>query len=213
MWKQFIMLCLCTVTLASCSSTSNEPGKLNVDPNQKDIEVTETSESTSESQASPQETNETKETEKKEVTIDDSIKNITKSVSRLTHFKNGTPDEFESIVKELNSYNVTMKNGVTMKQPFELYPIDADGNQDSVIASYTSKQAFTKEGSHYIIDIVARHAVSPTNGMDPNKVGRNLIEYLKDDEYKRLDRKVQYKLEVSDDRKSATLEVVTPDVW
>lgn len=144
-------------------------------------------------------------------TIDDNIYAIGELVESLNNFKNASNKAYENLKSQFAKYNVTLDD--TVKGPYGLFdPISDGSKQSAVLAGITLDTNGQKNEAGYSFKNTIRVGQGAMNG-SASATGGIIQKALKTDKYKDTNKEVEYQLDVSEDRKSATLKLVSGQWW
>lgn len=148
---------------------------------------------------------------KDSATIDDNIYAIGELVESLNNFKNASNKAYENLKSQFAKYNVTLDD--TVKGPYGLFdPISDGSKQSAVLAGITLDTNGQKNDAGYSFKNTIRVGQGAMNG-SASATGGIIQKALKTDKYKDTNKEVEYQLDVSEDRKSATLKLVSGQWW
>ena len=152
------------------------------------------------------------ETDSKDsATIDDNIYAIGELVESLNNFKNASNKAYENLKSQFAKYNVTLDD--TVKGPYGLFdPISDGSKQSAVLAGITLDTNGQQNEAGYSFKNTIRVGQGAMNG-SASATGGIIQKALKTDKYKDTNKEVEYQLDVSEDRKSATLKLVSGQWW
>lgn len=144
-------------------------------------------------------------------TIDDNIYAIGELVGSINDFKNASNKAYENLKSQFAKYNVTLDD--TVKGPYGLFdPISDGSKQSAVLAGITLDTDGQKNEAGYSFKNTIRVGQGAMNG-SASATGGIIQKALKTDKYKDTNKEVEYQLDVSEDRKSATLKLVSGQWW
>ena len=145
------------------------------------------------------------------MTIDDNIYAIGELVESLNNFKNASNKAYEYLKSQFAKYNVTLDD--TVKGPYGLFdPISDGSKQSAVLAGITLDTNGQQNEAGYSFKNTIRVGQGAMNG-SASATGGIIQKALKTDKYKDTNKEVEYQLDVSEDRKSATLKLVSGQWW
>ena len=148
---------------------------------------------------------------KDSATIDDNIYAIGELVESLNNFKNASNKAYENLKSQFAKYNVTLDD--TVKGPYGLFdPISDGSKQSAVLAGITLDTNGQQNEAGYSFKNTIRVGQGAMNG-SASATGGIIQKALKTDKYKDTNKEVEYQLDVSEDRKSATLKLVSGQWW
>ena len=148
---------------------------------------------------------------KDSATIDDNIYAIGELVESLNNFKNASNKAYENLKSQFAKYNVTLDD--TVKGPYGLFdPISDGSKQSAVLAGITLDTNGQQNEAGYSFKNTIRVGQGAMNG-SASATGGIIQKALKTDKYKDTNKEVEYQLDVSGDRKSATLKLVSGQWW
>lgn len=148
---------------------------------------------------------------KDSATIDDNIYQIGELVESLNNFKNASNKAYENLKSQFAKYNVTLDD--TVKGPYGLFdPISDGSKQSAVLAGITLDTNGQQNEAGYSFKNTIRVGQGAMNG-SASATGGIIQKALKTDKYKDTNKEVEYQLDVSEDRKSATLKLVSGQWW
>ena len=148
---------------------------------------------------------------KDSATIDDNIYAIGELVESLNNFKNASNKAYENLKSQFAKYNVTLDD--TVKGPYGLFdPISDGSKQSAVLAGITLDTDGQQNEAGYSFKNTIRVGQGAMNG-SASATGGIIQKALKTDKYKDTNKEVEYQLDVSEDRKSATLKLVSGQWW
>lgn len=154
---------------------------------------------------------ESKTDSKDSATIDDNIYQIGELVESLNNFKNASNKAYENLKSQFAKYNVTLDD--TVKGPYGLFdPISDGSKQSAVLAGITLDTNGQQNEAGYSFKNTIRVGQGAMNG-SASATGGIIQKALKTDKYKDTNKEVEYQLDVSEDRKSATLKLVSGQWW
>lgn len=154
---------------------------------------------------------ESKTDSKDSATIDDNIYQIGELVESLNNFKNASNKAYENLKSQFAKYNVTLDD--TVKGPYGLFdPISDGSKQSAVLAGITLDTSGQQNEAGYSFKNTIRVGQGAMNG-SASATGGIIQKALKTDKYKDTNKEVEYQLDVSGDRKSATLKLVSGQWW
>lgn len=154
---------------------------------------------------------ESKTDSKDSATIDDNIYQIGELVESLNNFKNASNKAYENLKSQFAKYNVTLDD--TVKGPYGLFdPISDGSKQSAVLAGITLDTNSQQNEAGYSFKNTIRVGQGAMNG-SASATGGIIQKALKTDKYKDTNKEVEYQLDVSEDRKSATLKLVSGQWW
>lgn len=154
---------------------------------------------------------ESKTDSKDSATIDDNIYQIGELVESLNNFKNASNKAYENLKSQFAKYNVTLDD--TVKGPYGLFdPISDGSKQSAVLAGITLDTSGQQNEAGYSFKNTIRVGQGAMNG-SASATGGIIQKALKTDKYKDANKEVEYQLDVSGDRKSATLKLVSGQWW
>lgn len=154
---------------------------------------------------------ESKSDSKDSATIDDNIYQIGELVESLNNFKNASNKAYENLKSQFAKYNVTLDD--TVKGPYGLFdPISDGSKQSAVLAGITLDTSGQQNEAGYSFKNTIRVGQGAMNG-SASATGGIIQKALKTDKYKDTNKEVEYQLDVSGDRKSATLKLVSGQWW
>lgn len=154
---------------------------------------------------------ESKTDSKDSATIDDNIYQIGELVESLNNFKNASNKAYENLKSQFAKYNVTLDD--TVKGPYGLFdPISDGSKQSAVLAGITLDTNGQQNEAGYSFKNTIRVGQGAMNG-SASATGGIIQKALKTDKYKDTNKEVEYQLDVSGDRKSATLKLVSGQWW
>lgn len=154
---------------------------------------------------------ESKTDSKDSATIDDNIYQIGELVESLNNFKNASNKAYENLKSQFAKYNVTLDD--TVKGPYGLFdPISDGSKQSAVLAGITLDTNGQQNEAGYSFKNTIRVGQGAMNG-SASATGGIIQKALKTDKYKDANKEVEYQLDVSGDRKSATLKLVSGQWW
>ena len=144
-------------------------------------------------------------------TIDDNIYAIGELVENINNFKNASNKAYENLKSQFAKYNVTLDD--TVKGPYGLFdPISDGSKQSAVLAGITLDTNGQQNEAGYSFKNTIRVGQGAMNG-SASATGGIIQKALKTDKYKDTNKEVEYQLDVSEDRKSATLKLVSGQWW
>lgn len=153
----------------------------------------------------------TDESKADSATIDDNIYAIGELVESLNNFKNASNKAYENLKSQFAKYNVTLDD--TVKGPYGLFdPISDGSKQSAVLAGITLDTNGQKNEAGYSFKNTIRVGQGAMNG-SASATGGIIQKALRTDKYKDTNKEVEYQLDVSEDRKSATLKLVSGQWW
>lgn len=153
----------------------------------------------------------TDESKTDSATIDDNIYAIGELVGNINDFKNASNKAYENLKSQFAKYNVTLDD--TVKGPYGLFdPISDGSKQSAVLAGITLDTDGQKNEAGYSFKNTIRVGQGAMNG-SASATGSIIQKALKTDKYKDTNKEVEYQLDVSEDRKSATLKLVSGQWW
>lgn len=165
----------------------------------------------SDSDESKTDSDESKTDSKDSATIDDNIYQIGELVESLNNFKNASNKAYENLKSQFAKYNVTLDD--TVKGPYGLFdPISDGSKQSAVLAGITLDTNGQQNEAGYSFKNTIRVGQGAMNG-SASATGGIIQKALKTDKYKDANKEVEYQLDVSGDRKSATLKLVSGQWW
>lgn len=165
----------------------------------------------SDSDESKTDSDESKTDSKDSATIDDNIYQIGELVESLNNFKNASNKAYENLKSQFAKYNVTLDD--TVKGPYGLFdPISDGSKQSAVLAGITLDTNGQQNEAGYSFKNTIRVGQGAMNG-SASATGGIIQKALKTDKYKDANKEVEYQLDVSEDRKSATLKLVSGQWW
>ena len=148
---------------------------------------------------------------KDSATIDDNIYAIGELVESINNFKNASNKAYENLKSQFAKYNVTLDD--TVKGPYGLFdPISDGSKQSAVLAGITLDTTGQQNEAGYSFKNTIRVGQGAMNG-SASATGGIIQKALKTDKYKDTNKEVEYQLDVSEDRKSATLKLVSGQWW
>lgn len=148
---------------------------------------------------------------KDSATIDDNIYAIGELVESINNFKNASNKAYENLKSQFAKYNVTLDD--TVKGPYGLFdPISDGSKQSAVLAGITLDTNGQQNEAGYSFKNTIRVGQGAMNG-SASATGGIIQKALKTDKYKDTNKEVEYQLDVSEDRKSATLKLVSGQWW
>ena len=154
---------------------------------------------------------ESKTDSKDSATIDDNIYEIGQLVESINNFKNASNKAYENLKSEFAKYNVTLDD--TVKGPYGLFdPISDGSKQSAVLAGITLDTVGQQNEAGYSFKNTIRVGQGAMNG-SASATGGIIQKALKTDKYKDTNKDVEYQLDVSEDRKSGTLKLVSGQWW
>lgn len=154
---------------------------------------------------------ESKTDSKDSATIDDNIYQIGELVESINNFKNASNKAYEKLKSQFAKYNVTLDD--TVKGPYGLFdPISDGSKQSAVLAGITLDTVGQQNEAGYSFKNTIRVGQGAMNG-SASATGGIIQKALKTDKYKDTNKEVEYQLDVSEDRKSATLKLVSGQWW
>lgn len=154
---------------------------------------------------------ESKTDSKDSATIDDNIYQIGELVESINNFKNASNKAYENLKSQFAKYNVTLDD--TVKGPYGLFdPISDGSKQSAVLAGITLDTVGQQNEAGYSFKNTIRVGQGAMNG-SASATGGIIQKALKTDKYKDTNKEVEYQLDVSEDRKSATLKLVSGQWW
>lgn len=154
---------------------------------------------------------ESKTDSKDSATIDDNIYAIGELVESINNFKNASNKAYENLKSQFAKYNVTLDD--TVKGPYGLFdPISDGSKQSAVLAGITLDTNGQQNEAGYSFKNTIRVGQGAMNG-SASATGGIIQKALKTDKYKDTNKEVEYQLDVSEDRKSATLKLVSGQWW
>lgn len=165
----------------------------------------------SDSDESKTDSDESKTDSKDSATIDDNIYQIGELVESLNNFKNASNKAYENLKSQFAKYNVTLDD--TVKGPYGLFdPISDGSKQSAVLAGITLDTNGQQNEAGYSFKSTIRVGQGAMNG-SASATGGIIQKALKTDKYEDANKEVEYQLDVSEDRKSATLKLVSGQWW
>lgn len=154
---------------------------------------------------------ESKTDSKDSATIDDNIYQIGELVESINNFKNASNKAYENLKSQFAKFNVTLDD--TVKGPYGLFdPISDGSKQSAVLAGITLDTVGQQNEAGYSFKNTIRVGQGAMNG-SASATGGIIQKALKTDKYKDTNKEVEYQLDVSEDRKSATLKLVSGQWW
>lgn len=154
---------------------------------------------------------ESKADSKDSATIDDNIYEIGQLVESINNFKNASNKAYENLKSQFAKYNVTLDD--TVKGPYGLFdPISDGSKQSAVLAGITLDTVGQQNEAGYSFKNTIRVGQGAMNG-SASATGGIIQKALKTDKYKDTNKDVEYQLDVSEDRKSGTLKLVSGQWW
>ena len=154
---------------------------------------------------------ESKTDSKDSATIDDNIYQIGELVESINNFKNASNKAYENLKSQFAKYNITLDD--TVKGPYGLFdPISDGSKQSAVLAGITLDTVGQQNEAGYSFKNTIRVGQGAMNG-SASATGGIIQKALKTDKYKDTNKEVEYQLDVSEDRKSGTLKLVSGQWW
>ena len=188
------------------SSKSKDSKKSNKSENSSNSNTAKSSDETETSNDSKSE-----ESTTDNATIDDNIYEIGSLVESLNNFRNASNKAYETLKSQFAKYNVTLDD--TVKGPYGIFdPISDGSEQSAVLAGITLNTDGQKNDAGYLFKNTVRVGQGAMNG-SASATGGIIQKALKTDKYNGTDKEVEYQLDVSEDRKSGTLRLVSGQWW
>ena len=177
----------------------------------KDLKDSKDSKDSKESEDKNSDDSKDSKDSKDSATIDDNIYAIGELVESLNNFKNASNKAYENLKSQFAKYNVTLDD--TVKGPYGLFdPISDGSKQSAVLAGITLDTTGQQNEAGYSFKNTIRVGQGAMNG-SASATGGIIQKALKTDKYKDTNKEVEYQLDVSEDRKSATLKLVSGQWW
>lgn len=144
-------------------------------------------------------------------TIDDNINSIKKLVIGLNQFKNASNNYYNDLVNQFNSYNITLDDSV--KGPFGIFDVMIDGtDQSTVLSGIVKESTVENQDNSYVFTNKALVGQGAVNG-SLSDTGTIIQEALESGNYDNNIKTVQYRLTLSEDKKSGTLSLISGQWW
>lgn len=195
---------------SSKSKDSKDSKKSKDSKDSKDSDTTVKSEDKNSDDSTETDSKDSKDS-KDSATIDDNIYAIGELVESLNNFKNASNKAYENLKSQFAKYNVTLDD--TVKGPYGLFdPISDGSKQSAVLAGITLDTNGQQNEAGYSFKNTIRVGQGAMNG-SASTTGGIIQKALKTDKYKDTNKEVEYQLDVSEDRKSATLKLVSGQWW
>lgn len=200
-----LAVALLSLVLTACGNhSSNNNKSLNV----TDVNKSNKAQSNKEKAAAKAKKDASQPAKPKSDKIIDNIDQIESTVMKLNNFSNGNGAYFDKIKAQLEKEHVTPDE--VMRQ---IYVTNSTSSQSStVLVGKVMSHSKQVNGNTVQFNFQTRTAKGPITGSDTaDEAGEDYYDRIDEDAYKSYEVTTSYQLNISEDGKTATLNLLTPD--